>query len=172
MTNLEKIELNMKANKILTNMMNSCAEDMIAVGIPVRVDRVIKVNIASLKGTRACCYGKMQADGEMKFVISIHNKVLKHLDNDAVMANVKNSMYHELLHTCANSQDHGAEWVKWSMLCDEKLGTHTRRHLEEKVYYNPNAKYTVYTCPDCGNEYWACKKIDDTSCEICGGNMN
>ena len=169
----EQMELELRASKTLNNMMKTCANDMVACGIPVRADRVIKVNVTNLKGTRACCFFKQNADGEMSFMICIDKKVLKHLDNDAVMANVKNSMYHELLHTCEGCHNgHGAEFVKWSKVCDKNLGTHTLRHMEEKVYYNPNARHIVYVCPHCGNEYWAVKGVDDTTCEICGAEMH
>lgn len=168
----EQMELELKATKMLENMMNSCANDMIAVGIPVRIDRIMKVVLATIRGTRACCFYKTMDDGEKSFMICIHKKMAKYMDNDAVMANVKNSMYHELLHTVANCHEgHNEDWVKWSMICDEKLGTHTRRHMEDKIYYNPNARHIVYTCPHCGNEYWAVREVEDTSCEICGHEM-
>ena len=168
----EQMELELRESKILNNMMTVCANNMVVAGIPVRANQVLKVNVTNLKGTRACCFYKKTADGDMVYMICINKKVLKYLDNDAVMANVENSMYHELLHTIVGCNDgHNEEWVKWSKVCDEKLGTSTRRHMEDKIYYNPNTRYTVYTCPHCGNEYWAVKTIDDNTCEICGAEM-
>ena len=170
MSKFDQMILEMETKKLLREMMYSCAKDMLAVGIPVQIDCIIGIDILSLKGTRACCYCK-KVDAKDTFVIGVHKKLLKYIDDEEVIKNVKNSMYHELLHTCKNSQDHGKEWMKWSKICDEKLHTHTRRHLEEKIYYQPNTKHIVYTCPNCGNEYWAVKKIEDTSCELCGSNM-
>lgn len=170
--NFEYLEQKAKTVKMLRNIMTTCIEDMHNVGIPVQDNRITGIGIKELKGTRAACVFTLGNDSLLNFYILIHEKIIKHLDDEKVIANVKNSIYHELLHTCENCQEHNDVWMKWSKICDDKLGTHTRRHLEEKLYYNPSLAPIIYRCPDCGNEYWAVKELlGDCECELCGGEM-
>ena len=161
------------ATEMLEVMIRDCANDMIAVGIPVRADRIYEINIRPIRGTRACVFfGTNLDDGLMSFSLCIHNKMLQNLDNAYAIANIKNSIYHELLHTCENCQSHNDEWMKWSKYCDEKLGTNTRLHLEEDVYYSADVAYVTYVCPVCGSKYLASNEHSMIHCSFCENNMH
>lgn len=171
--NLEYMEKELIARKRLRTIIADCVKDMKEAGIPIQDKRIVGIGIQKLAGTRAACYFTMAEDGLDVFYIYIHEKIINHLNDEAVWANVKNSIYHELLHTCDDCREHNHHWMKWSKVCDDKLGTHTRRHIEEKLYYNPSLKPIVYHCNGCGNEYWATSKLSDNNCdcELCANDM-
>lgn len=173
MTWLQKTEKQMAADKLIRRMLDNCARRMLDAGIPIRPDRVLSITLMKLSGTRAICYGKKEDDGELSFVIGIDEKIINHMDKPRVVEHVRNSVFHELLHTCRDCQEgHNEEFVRWSKFCDEKLGTRTLVHMESPVYYQTRkSKPVVYQCENCGNIYYAVKKLEDTGCEICSGEM-
>ena len=171
--NFEHMEKELFVTQKLKNLVNECSKDMQEAGIPIRNNRIVGTDVKKLLGTRAACYFTLAEDGLYIFYIYIHDKIIKYWNDETVWANVKNSIYHELLHTCDDCQSHNDEWMKWSKVCDDKLETHTRRHMEEKLYYNPSLTPVIYRCPECGNEYWAVKELakEDCNCELCANDM-
>ena len=168
----QEVVLYDRANAMLNNFLNECISDMIAVGIPVQKDKIIKIGLANIKDTHAVCCFK-EIDGEINFIIAIKKTMMYHLDDEVVMANVKNSIYHELIHTCAGATSHNEIFMKWSVVCDRELNTHTRRYIEDVFYYNKTKKKGfLYVCPDCGNEYISAKTfVEKIDCELCGKTM-
>ena len=170
---LQKTEKRIAAKKLIRQMLDDCSRRMLEVGIPIQSDRVLDICLMKLSGTRAVCYGKKADDGKMNFVIAIEETFVHHLDKPRVVEHVRNSIVHELLHTCPDCQDgHKGDFVRWSKFCDEKLGTRTLVHMESPVYYQTRkSKPFVYQCKNCGNLYYAVKKLEDTGCEICAEEM-
>lgn len=170
MSNMHKTYNRMKAQKMLIKMMNECIEDMLAVGIPVQKDRIQHIALLKLNGTQAGCYFKPANDGQLTFLIAIHDLFANHLDDEIVVANVKNAIYHELLHTCPNAQEHNDTWLELAVKCDNTLGTTTRRFLERCFFYNTCKKPPiVYRCTHCGYEYYGANNIgENLTCEVCG----
>ena len=170
---MARLNKKVTALSVLTKMMQECASDMTTVGIPIHAERVYEITIRPIRGTRALIFGGINAkDGLMYFSICIHNAIRKNLDNEYAMANIKNSIYHELLHTCDNCFSHNAKWMKWSRCCDKHLGTYTRLHMEEDVYYDADAACITYVCPTCGGEYRATKEHEAVHCCFCKADMN
>ena len=89
------------------------------------------------------------------------------------MKHVKNTIYHELLHTIVGCCEHNSDFVMFAKICDETFGTHTLRCMEGETYYDENHKPgSHYICPICGMEYI----YDDDGefeceCQICGKSM-
>ena len=121
MKTFEQIEMEVRAYDMLNNMMHECANDMLGVGIPVHPEQVKNIHIGTVKGSRAACFYRMGADARYAFIISIDKGFLKHMDNNAVMANVKESMYHELLHTCDGCQTHNAAFLEISTASSRQI---------------------------------------------------
>jgi hypothetical protein len=163
----------MKAKNMLIDMMNDCINEMVAIGIPVQANRIHGISLMKLNGTQAGCYFKKASDGELVFLIAIHELFANHLDDEVVIANVKNSIYHELLHTCPNAQEHNDTWLDLAVKCDNELGTTTRRFLEKGFFYNTTKKTPViYRCTHCGYEYYGTKNLgDNVTCDVCGDTL-
>ena len=169
---LREVALYDKAQNILNEMLEECAKDMISVGIPVQKDKIINIGLANVPNTHALCCFKETEDGT-RYIIAIRKTMMYHLDDEVVMANVKNSIYHELLHTCPKATTHNKTFMKWSGVCDKKLGTRTRLYMEDAIYYNTTKnKGFAYVCPHCGNVYVSTDIFaEEIDCELCGTVM-
>ena len=173
MSNMTQIIHRNKVQDFVSNMMNECIEDMLNIGIPVQKDRIQHICLTKLNNTQAGCSFKKINDGKFVFIIVLHEEVMEHIDDEIAIANVKDSIYHELLHTCPNAQSHNEEWIKWAVKCDNELGAHTRVFKEREIFYNIfKGKPFIYKCSCCGFEYHGTEDISDNSdCEICGIDM-
>lgn len=160
MTNLQKLELKVKVHNMLKKMMQECIADMVNIGIPVQTDKIEGIYLGKVQDALAmCCYNRV--DNEcVDFNIVISDKIVKYMNDEVVVANVKDSIYHELLHTCENCQNgHNDTWLEYAVICDNKLNSKTRTRLSEKVYLNRTKGNIIsYKCEHCGFEY---KTTDD-----------
>ena len=160
----------MDANDILSAMMKECIDEMLSVGIPVAKEHINSIAFEKLNTINARCY-RENINGNIVYDIAIHNGVIKYIDDVVVLNNVRNSIYHELLHTCPNCfHRHNDNFVKWSRICDEKFGTHTLRFVDRKIYYNRHkGDINKMACPKCGFEHWYSKELTyDIRCKTCG----
>mgnify|MGYP003305075682 CR=1 FL=1 len=176
MTKADKLfrEVNLYNDAMLkiNEMMNECISDMIAAGIPVQKDKILNIGLANISNTHALCCFKETENG-IRFVIAIKKTMMYHLNNEVVMTNVKNSIYHELLHTCPDCKSHNENFMKWSEICDKKIGTRTRCYMEDPIYYNKTKfKGFIYVCPECGNTYISTDVFaEKIYCELCNNVM-
>ena len=161
MTKMQEIELKVKVHEKIKKLMQDCINDMVNIGIPVQIKKIEGIFLGSLKNALAVCrYDKVDNDC-VNFNIIISDKIVKHMNDEVVVANVKNSIYHELLHTCPDCQmGHNDIWLEYAVMCDNKLNTKTRTRLDEKVYLN-RAKGEIFTykCKHCGFEYKTVENI-------------
>ena len=155
---------------VLEEIMNTCITEMQAVGIPVQKNNIKGISVNTIKGAHAIC-NWVENDGDIEFNIVISDKIYKYADDEIVMQNVKNSIYHELLHTCPNCLNgHNEDFIKWAKVCDKKLGTKTLEFKDNKVYYNRHKgdMYEIY-CPKCGFTHIYAKELTyDIKCTMCG----
>lgn len=168
-TSANELAVLQKAKKILDTMLEECLNEMISAGIPVQKDKIITIGLASFNKTHALCSFR-EIGNETYFIIAIRKDMLYYLEDDVVMANVKNSVYHELIHTCPDCRSHNDEFMKWSSICDKKLGTKTRMYMEDAFYYNkkPVESGITYVCRECGNIYISDGVFaNDITCELC-----
>ena len=157
-----------RAKTILREMIEECASDMISVGIPIQQDKIVDFGLADTKKRHAVCWFDERSDG---YIIGVHKKIVRHLDDSVVLANLKNSVYHELLHTIPGATSHNEVFLKWAIACDEQLGTETRVFKEAPIYYHKkNAKAFTYVCPHCGFTYVSAEVVEAPiafACPIC-----
>lgn len=163
-----------KTDKFIKKTYAECVSNLKKIGIPIQEDCILDVNLGQLPKTQAGCYYKIDYTGKMVFFILFNEKIVEHIDDAETQKNLKYSMYHELIHTCPNAQEHNDVWIKWANLCDEKLNTKTKRFCEDNIYYNITCESIVtYKCDKCGHEYCTTKKFNkDIFCEICGEEMS
>ena len=171
MTNIEKRK---KATTIIADMMYDCVQDMLNVGIPVQADNILDIRLMPLHDTQAGCFYRTSSNGEMEFILAIHDDFVRYMDDTVVLENVKNSIYHELLHTCPNAQEHNQTWLQLAVQCDELISSKTRVYQEREIYYNvSNDVAYIYRCDDCGFEYHSVSdEFEHMQCDICQKQMH
>ena len=167
------IEKNERAMKVLEDMLKECAKELMSLDIPIRIDRVRGIHLISLKNTLAGCYYR-ESSGGSEFIIAIHTSFVKYMDDPAVLENVRNSIRHELIHTCANTQEHNGTWLYWANKCDKILGSSTRIFMEEEIYYNiHDVAPFIYRCDECGFEYHSTRNdFEEIHCDICNNDLH
>lgn len=152
MIKLRWIETKMEAHKILKEMLYECATDMVNANLPIQTEKINGIYIQKVEDTHAICSFIPDEDGEFTFSIIIDEEFANHTDDEVVVANVKDSIYHELLHTCPDCQEHNDTWLAFAIECDKKLGTKTRTRQDDEIYYNQAQGMTIatYECEHCG----------------------
>lgn len=164
-----ELDLKYKVGKKLQDMLQECVYDMVSIGIPIQTDRIDEiVHLGKLEGTMGVCGRYTADDGKMAFSITVNKKILKKMENPVVVKNVKNTLYHELLHTCPDCVGHNENWLKYAKICDEKLGTKTRQRLSERIYLGRH-KGTAhhFCCDNCGFKYITEEFLTVIQCPIC-----
>lgn len=162
-----------KAHNLIKEMYIECVFNLKKIGVPIQENYIKNVGFGKLSNTQACCFYKTNETGKSVFLIVFDEKVIEHIEDEEVRNNLKNSMYHELIHTCPDAQNHNDVWLKWANLCDEKFDTKTKRFCEDNIYYNAAHNDVItYKCDECGHEYCTTRMFEnDIFCEICGRKM-
>ena len=155
MDKVQWLETKLKAHKILQEMLYECAVDMVNAGLPIQPERVDGIYIQKVKKAQAVCSFRPDENDELLFSIMIDEQFANHMEDEVVLANVKDSIYHELLHTCPDCQSHNDNWLDVAVECDAKLGTHTRTRQDDEIYYNKahGMEIATYECSHCGFKF-------------------
>lgn len=114
------------------------------------------------------------------FVISI-NKLLIDKKNET---GLRNTIIHELLHTCPECYNHGREWVNLTKKIKRLLGitvneksTYHDLGIDIADYINTRSYKYVIQCKECGECYFRKRKsdfvinYDKYRCRKCGGDF-
>ena len=174
MATVNKTDLATRAFDFYLDILWNCADDMVNAGIPVRCDKIVDFGIYPIDWTRAFCQEqKNETTGETEFGIYIDYNAIFHMNDTRVVANIKDVICHELLHTCNGCMTHNKNFLRYARLCDKMLGTHTLRHLDKTAYYNPDRTIkSRFVCEKCGFEHVLSYDCNgDCECEICGHRM-
>lgn len=158
MRNLEKIAV-------------ECMEELDKLQIPYREVEKFVVN------TRAKSrWGRCQTSNTGKFIISISDRLLM---EDASMNGLKNTIIHELLHTCVGCMNHKAKWKFYAEKVNRAYGYDIKRTstADEKGVKEVIRKRKVnhkYVCEKCGQTVTRERDRgfeNKYHCGICGGNF-
>ena len=127
----------------LDELMAGLRLELKALGIPVsnRLLPEVKVNTRA-KRRLGCCFYQ---DG--LYWIEVSQSVL---GNENLL---KQTLVHELLHTCPKCRDHGQQWKAYARLVNEKLGYKIERTVRVETPFGPlrheEVKY-ILECQSCG----------------------
>ena len=170
MTRAERTELVARAGTFYRELFEECADSMKKAGIPINYDRIVDFGIIPIRNTRAIC---RSYDEKNEFGIYIDRGAVYHMDDKRVVDNIRSVLCHELLHTCPGCMTHNEKFLEYARLCDEKLSTKTLRHIDKKLYYNPDLPVKMkLLCENCGFEHFLSYDFDEEcECEICGKIM-
>lgn len=126
-----------------------CISKMKAVHIPVREDRVIKIEYESLD-CMGMCECECKGDG---YLFSI--KIKKELSNESVnIMELKEVIIHELIHTCKGCLSHGKTWRKYAKILNDKYGYSLLEEKDEDAIFHKELPVIhKVICPVCGAFY-------------------
>ena len=156
---------------------NFCMEKLDEIGIPYNHVEEFTINTRARRwGLCSLRYGK--------YYIQINVTLLDERNGEDGLIN---TILHELLHTCPNCMDHGAQWKFWAEKVRKAYGYNIKRtsdNDEKEVttgnlnYHKREYKYLVY-CKKCGKLVGKRKRKCDVLDNIgryrhgggCGGNL-
>lgn len=126
-----------------------CEQNLAAIGI--KCGRINRYKVNS-RATRRL--GQCSGNEKIGFTIEIAEVLL---GEDIPMEELRNTMFHELLHTCKDCMNHGSEWQRLADKTGRTYGLNIGRlaSSDEKATqimlkaYKENAKYK-YVCENCG----------------------
>lgn len=115
------------------------------------------------------------------FTINI-NAVLLDEKND--VDGLKNTIFHELLHTCPGCWNHGTQWKVYAAIVFRKLGYNIKRTSsaaekgvidEPEVEHKPKYQIVCNSCGKTWERYKMCKVIQNINrcrCGFCNGRLS
>ncbi len=157
----------------LQSYIDTCLKEVEEAGIKHGDIKKVSVNNRAIKRYGMCSY---QKDGTFSIEIS---KYL--LDERIPEIELKNTIVHEILHTCKGCMNHGNTWKRNANLMNKKYGyrltrVRTCKEFTKIVEEEQPYKYIV-RCTKCGYEYKRRKKsrliehINEFTCGNCGGKL-
>ena len=152
--------------KYLNKIADDCKYELERLHIPISPVTEFKIN------TRATARFGQCSRISGGFSIDINYKLCDGMHEDGL----KNTIYHELLHTCPDCNNHGREWKRLSKIVEDKLGQKISRmnSWEEKGFATTGTNKYVFKCMSCGRvlEYKRnCKAVRMLKCRFCGGTL-
>lgn len=151
-----------------------CMSELGAIGIPFRTSFFEVNNRAVYR------WGLCRPNGDGTFTIQISSVLLE--DSNSICG-LKNTIIHELIHTCDGCMNHGNKWKEFADKVNKFYGYSIKRTSspEEKGVsvdsIKENKRHYEVTCSDCGNKfiyYRDCKVTKNPSrfrCS-CGGRLS
>lgn len=129
----------------LDGLMASLQGQLRGLGVPVskRTQPGVRVNTRA-KRRLGCCYLRQGV-----YTIEVAARLLEE------PGLLRETLLHELLHTCPGCRDHGAKWKSYADYVNRELGTHICRTMQVEGALPPlrreEVKY-VLRCEACGRE--------------------
>ena len=127
----------------LDGLMARLRRELISIGIPVsnRLEPEVRINTRARRRL-GCCYYQSG-----RYWIEGSQAVLE--DEDLL----KQTLVHELLHTCPKCRDHGPKWKAYAQTVNEKLGYRIERTVKTETpagsLRHEEIKY-ILECQSCG----------------------
>ncbi len=127
----------------LDGLMARLRRELISIGIPVsnRLEPEVRINTRARRWL-GCCYYQSG-----RYWIEVSQAVLE--DEDLL----KQTLVHELLHTCPKCRDHGPKWKAYAQTVNEKLGYRIERTVKTETpagsLRHEEIKY-ILECQSCG----------------------
>ena len=168
--------------KDLQKLFNECIAELDAIGVEYGNITSVKVNTRAQKRWGLCkkklitdCENSAQA---YEYEISISHRLLADDVNDKV---VKDTIMHEILHTCKKCYAHNNVWKSLANKVNKAYGYNIKRTTScEEKEIESNIKDIAkhkFVCVCCGTEVFRLKESNFTRnykayrCTRCGGNF-
>ena len=137
--------------KDLNALFYQCLEEVHNAGIIT--GNIVNITINTRAKAR---FGQCKYNSARKtYSINISNEILK---DDVSDESTKDTIIHEILHTCKNAMNHKAEWKKLAEIMNNTYGYNIKRtsSYEEKGVNRPATRENKYAliCENCGKTYY------------------
>lgn len=178
---VERSKVEMEAR--LAEVYKECIDELDAIGVPYGNIVSVTVNYRAKRRWGLC---KMVGES---YKININADLLSVYASEK---GLKETVIHEILHTCPNSMCHTGEWKKWATLvndcysynikrcnseADKGMAEFYRKKREEGVKGKARTYKYVFTCADCGQKIKRMRASRFTEhyrayrCGRCGGRF-
>ena len=168
--------------KDLNKLFNECKAELDSIGIQYGNIVSIEVNYRAWKRYGHCRVVKRAKNWEDNlYSINISSFLLA---GDVPDESVKNTIIHELLHSCKDCMNHKREWKKQADVVYRKLGykikrttSYEEKGLDESVMVPQRGYKYVFRCQGCGAEVKRMRRSKFTEnhtsykCKRCGGKF-
>lgn len=158
---------------------NECMEELDALDIPYSNDVEFRINTRAKRR-----WGKVSRLPDGGFRIEINSSLLD--ESNDCLRGLKNTIIHELLHTCDGCMNHGKNWKDYAEMVNARYDYGVKRcnSSEEKGVTEPvmtratrpSNSYMIQ-CESCGNTHMS-SRLSKTiqhpewyRCARCGGNF-
>lgn len=146
--------------KDLQKLFNECKKELDDIGIKYGNIVKLEVNYRFKKTWGQCSYVNKN---ENKFKIEIAAKLLQ---DDIDDISTKNTIIHELLHSCKDCMNHGNEWKRLANIVNKKYPQYnikrTTSNKSKGIEYEDKDFNYILECKKCGNKLYfskMCKRI-------------
>lgn len=134
----------------LQKLYEACVHECKDANIPIRDNRVYKIKFTEHDSESSwgfCVLNKKR----MTFSIFINST----LSSEACpIEELKDTVIHELLHTCPRCQGHGKTWMKYAGILNEKYGYElTTTRDDDAVFHKGKPVLHRYICKTCGSVF-------------------
>ncbi len=156
----------------LRRVFEECCSELDAINIPYGNVKEIVPNARAQKRWGQC---KRNYDGT--YSINISTQLL---EDSTPINGLKNTIIHELIHTCPECFNHRSKWKSYADKVNQRYGYDIKRceSSNEKGIdpFNTSAKY-VYRCVKCGTIYTRMRATNFTRhpenyrCGVCNGKL-
>lgn len=145
----------------LVSLVEEAKEELEALNIPF--GKIVALEVSHTLTS----YGDCRRLYDNCFRIRVNRELLKNA-SDVI---VKETIIHEILHTCAGCMNHGKTWQAYANLVNDayprykisRLSSYNRTHVKLKT--RDTAKY-IATCMSCNKEYLFFRKTYVVDCLI------
>ena len=155
----------------LNAVARDCLQTLRQLGIPTGRIREFYADSRSRRRWGVC---KKEPDGSFRIGISV-----RLLEDSAPLQSLRQTLFHELLHTVPGCMDHSANWKRYAALLNRQLGLSIRTATGAEalgIAPDPRIRYR-FRCQSCGAEqtrYRACdftRHPEHYRCGRCGGRF-
>lgn len=132
----------------LQEIYKECVQECKDAYIPIRDDKVISIEVENKDevGYYGAC-DITHSDNNLIFNIYINSLFL---DEDCPLIELKDTIIHELIHTCPRCGIHGKTWMKYAKIMNEKYGYElTTSKDNDEIFHKDKPILHKYVCPKC-----------------------
>ena len=116
--------VNLRPQEEINALFADCMVQMRSIGVPISESIYPSVVLSRTRSRFGDCRKTAGKSGELDydFVIRLSKYTLANSERS-----LRNTIYHELIHTVPGGFNHGREWKRWAAYAGERLGYHIQR---------------------------------------------